>query len=855
MFTLELGQASLQGLDVFVSMHTGMVCARRCFSKAATPRWRAQKFLHFPDRIGARIPRMTQKIGRFEIRSELGRGAQSVVYLAWDPQLQREVAIKTLHFGQSDAARNATLLTEARTVSPLRHAHIVPIFDAGEQDGDPYLVFEYVEGLNLDQYLRSSGILDAIRVGQLAVQMLDALSYAHSQGIIHRDLKPSNILIEPAGNARVMDFGIAMRIEAGKSSDEARNLLVGTPAYLSPEYVKDQRVSALGDIYAVGLIMLEMLTGRRIVRADSLPSTLYRIAHEPVQIPEGLKLDDAFAHIVLRACAHDPAGRYASAADMRDELQGWLDSSGLGEEEAAEGAKQSTLAFLLRRMRHKSDFPALSDSVAAINKLTSSDKENVSHLSNTILRDYALTNKILRIVNAAHYRQSGGGKISTVSRAVVVLGFDAIRNIAITVVLFEHMQDKANVKELREAFLRANLAGMIGRDTSKQCMPRAGEEAFICSLFQSLGEMLAQFYFPEEVEQIRRLMAQKQISVHHASAQVLGLSFEELGIGIARTWGFPNGIVNSMRSLPEGMIKKPATHDEGLRVVAGFANEMCDVIAATDPALRNKAIATLNTRFSAGLDMNLKQTQEIIEKTAVELADVAAILHVNMRQSAFATRLRGWSGATTARDSADDMGATTAALPDMLLEKEEGATLRGEIPDADDAMAILSAGIQDISNSLVDEVPLNDILRIILETIFRAMGFEHVLLCLRDSKANAMVGRFGFGPDAINLSRHLRFPLTATADVFHVALSKGVDVFIDDIDDAKIAERIPAWYRQHLPGHTFVLFPLVIKSVPVAMIYCSRSKAGSIKIAERELNQLKTLRNQALLAIKQAQNS
>ena len=102
-----------------------------------------------------------------------------MVYLAWDPQLQREVAIKTLHFSESDAQRNATLLTEARTVSPLRHAHIVPIFDAGEQDEDPYLVFEYVEGMNLDQYLRSLGTLDATRVAQIAVQVLDALAYAH----------------------------------------------------------------------------------------------------------------------------------------------------------------------------------------------------------------------------------------------------------------------------------------------------------------------------------------------------------------------------------------------------------------------------------------------------------------------------------------------------------------------------------------------------------------------------------------------------------------------------------------------------------------------------------------------------
>lgn len=793
---------------------------------------------------------MSVQIGRFEIRSELGRGAQSVVYLAWDPQLQREVAIKTLHFGQSDPQRNATLLNEALTVSPLRHAHIVPIFDVGQEAGDPYLVFEYVEGLNLDQYLRSTGTLDATRTAQLAVQILAALGYAHGQGVVHRDLKPSNILIEPSGNARVMDFGIAMRIDPSGKGSDAANRLVGTPAYLSPEYVTAQRVSPQGDIYAVGLIMLEMLTGRRVIRADSLATTLERIAKEPVQLPEGLRLDDAFARIVMRACAHDAASRYGDAAEMLKDLQGWLDSSGLGDEEAGDGVKQSTLAFLLRRMRHKSDFPALSDSVAAINKLTTSDRESISHLSNTILRDFALTNKILRIVNAAHYRQSGGGQISTVSRAVVVLGFDAIRNIAITVLLFEHMQDKANVKDLREAFLRANLAGMIGRETSKLCLPRASEEAYICSLFQSLGELLAQFYFPEEFGQVRRLMAQKEVSIHHASAQVLGLSFEDLGIGVARTWGFPNGIVNSMRSLPQGVVRKPHTHEEGLRVVSGFANEMCDAIASTDLAERGKAMASLSSRFSAGLQISTQQVRDIIAKTADELSDIAAILHVNLRQSPFAGRLHGWVGGAAVRDGETESRVTTDALPELMLGSEEDG--RDSLPE--DAQAILAAGIQDISNSLVDDVPLNDILRIILETIYRAMGFEHVLLCLRDAKSNAMVGCFGFGPDAQALVKQLRFTLMATPDVFHVSLSKGVDIIIDDIDDPKIAERVPDWYRQGLPGHTFVLLPLKIKAVPVAMIYCSKSRAGTIKIPEKELSLLKTLRNQALLAIKQAQH-
>jgi hypothetical protein len=131
------------------------------------------------------------------------------------------------------------------------------------------------------------------------------------------------------------------------------------------------------------------------------------------------------------------------------------------------------------------------------------------------------------------------------------------------------------------------------------------------------------------------------------------------------------------------------------------------------------------------------------------------------------------------------------------------------------------------------------------------MGFKRVLLCLKDVRSGQMIGRFGFGPDSTEIIKVLRFPLNKDPDVFQLSLSKGLDIIITDIDDPKIATRIPLWFRERLLAKTFVLFPLVMKGNPVALIYCDKDKAGSIAIPERELKLLKTLRNQALLAIKQ----
>ena len=131
---------------------------------------------------------MSNKIGRFEIVRELGRGAQSVVYLARDPHLQREVAIKTLHFSQPDPQKNQQLLAEARLVSQLRHPNIIPIFEAGEEQGDVYLVFEFVPGKNLGDYLKVSGRLTPVKAIAILHPVLDAIAHAHAAGIIHRDL-------------------------------------------------------------------------------------------------------------------------------------------------------------------------------------------------------------------------------------------------------------------------------------------------------------------------------------------------------------------------------------------------------------------------------------------------------------------------------------------------------------------------------------------------------------------------------------------------------------------------------------------------------------------------------------------
>jgi serine/threonine protein kinase len=828
------------------------------------------------------------QIGRFRILRLLGTGAQSSVYLAHDPQLEREVAIKTLHFSRSDALQNQALINEARTVGKLRHVNIVPIFDAGEQDGDPYLVFEYVAGDTLAQKIRKEGAMPAAQAAELTLGVLDALIGAHQAQIVHRDLKPSNILIDADGRARVMDFGIAARISAPKDSDAE---LVGTPAYMTPEYVSDRIIGPQTDVYAAGLVLYEMVCGRRAVQADDLPQLLRKVASETIAFPAELRqrIDEKLLDIIAKATARDPQLRYSSAAQMREALAAWMRPEAATAEESA-GGSNTTVEFLLRRMRHKSDFPAMSAAISTINRIASSEKDNVATLSNAILRDFALTNKILRLVNSAYYRSVTGGSVSTVSRAIVVLGFNTVRDLAVSLILFEHLQNKDQAERLRDHFLLANMSSIFARKVASTYMPAEGEEAFICALFHNLGRMLCRYYFPEEADAIARLQVSEQCSEVQAATRVLGVSFPELGMGIAESWSFPESIVRSMRPLADGKVPKTNSREERLRTLAAFSNEVSAAMERHSGDERAGALASIRARFADGVPVGSKNFQEALESSVRGVTELAGIMRINLRQTRFGRNLT--AAAAPAADRGGNGVGGDSLVPGTLAEADAGAALsqpadktlvigggaagslansvagagNGSATGMDplgladsaataatsDPQAVLAAGIQDISRALVDEFSLGDLLRIVLETMYRAIGFRCVLLCMRDGRSGTMNARFGFGVDVDQTIPRFRFRLGGADDIFNVILSKGVDVLISDATAEKIAPRIPEWFRRDIAAETFIVFPLRVNNVTVAMIYADRERAGSIVIAEGDLALLRTLRNQAVLAIKQS---
>ena len=798
--------------------------------------------------------RPSDTLGRFELRKILGQGGQSTVWLAFDPRMEREVAIKVMRPGDgSDDKAVSTWLQEARSVGRVTHPNIVPVYEADVHGRQPYLVFEYVAGKTLDQLVQERGALPPPEAVALMMDVLDAVAVAHAAGMVHRDLKPSNVLVDAAGRARVMDFGIAARIKDRNDSDPVA-ASGGTVGYLSPEAANGAAPAASMDIFSAGVVLAELIMGKRLIEERDPYRAIYRVVHEQLMLPANLnaEVDDRLRAIVMRALARDPKQRFASARAFQSELEQWAKPVDANADSSA-GAN-STLEFLLRRMRHKSDFPALSDSVVRIQSMATSETESVNSVTNEILKDVALTNKLLRLVNSAHY--ASGGNISTVSRAVSLVGFNGIRNMALSLVLLEHMQDKAHAARLKEEFLRSLMAGSIAGELCP--VLRESEEAFIGSMFQNLGRLLVQFYFSEEATQVRGLLQSQRepLTEAVASTRVLGLSFEDLGLGIAKAWGLPQGIQRCMRKpvgTPPG--SAPADAGERIRWIALASNEIADVLLQSDPKEVDARIALVTRKYAASMGVSFKTVQDATLKARQKLIDLAGAMEIRVAPGSPASKLLKAPENLTSQ-SAEQSPDTDGNLGRFELQATQAAPLNGVIepPPKDNRVAdTLSAGIQDITNAMVEDFKLTDVLRMILETMYRAMGFDRIIFCMRDAKTETVTGRFGLGNGVENFVKSFKIPLkAATPDLFAVVCLKGADTMISDATEARIVQRLPEWYRKSLNAPTFLLLPLQIKGAPFGLIYADKIEHGSLELDEKELALLRTLRNQAVMAFKQS---
>ncbi|HLJ87576.1 MAG TPA: serine/threonine-protein kinase [Candidatus Angelobacter sp.] len=265
-----------------------------------------------------------ERIGRYELLNELGRGAMGVVYRAQDPTIGRVVALKTMRLdvhGLDTGEMLRRFRNEARAAGLLNHPNIVTIYDAGEHDGIFYIAMEMVEGTTLHQVLSETRVLAPEEVIHVTRQIASGLDYAHRIGIVHRDIKPANIMITASGTAKIMDFGIA---KSGGSVTNTGQVL-GTPNYMSPEQVKGKALDGRSDLFSLGVVLYEMVTGEKPFVGQNVTTIIYKIVNEiPITARDlDVTIHPGLSAVINKALAKSPDERYQSGAELMQDLENY----------------------------------------------------------------------------------------------------------------------------------------------------------------------------------------------------------------------------------------------------------------------------------------------------------------------------------------------------------------------------------------------------------------------------------------------------------------------------------------------------------------------------------------------------
>src|SRR6266481_3362924 len=273
------------------------------------------------------MPTVT-KAGRYEIVGELGRGAMGVVYKAVDPVIGRTVAVKTIRLSEEGTGLSRPELltrfqTEARAAGLLTHPNIVVVFDAGEEDGLYYITMELVEGKSLQALLDDGHGFPLPRTLRIMDQTCSALQFAHERNVIHRDIKPANLMLTADDTVKVTDFGTAKILQFGTIQQTAH--VMGTPSYMSPEQVKGRAVDGRSDIFSLGVLLYEMVTGEKPFPGQNITTVIYKIVNEEPVPPRQIdpSIHPGINAVVMKALAKEPEARYQSCREMLEDLRNY----------------------------------------------------------------------------------------------------------------------------------------------------------------------------------------------------------------------------------------------------------------------------------------------------------------------------------------------------------------------------------------------------------------------------------------------------------------------------------------------------------------------------------------------------
>jgi HD-like signal output (HDOD) protein len=470
---------------------------------------------------------------------------------------------------------------------------------------------------------------------------------------------------------------------------------------------------------------------------------------------------------------------------------------------------KKTLDLLWTRVRQRGDLPGFSKAISAILGAMRGEDDHEFNMTKTVLSDPALTQKVLRLANSPMYSVFGLG-INTVSKAVIVLGTDAIGHLALGLKLIDGLSAASvDSVDARTEMEKAVLAGHIARQVASSASNRDTEEAVVCSMLHSLGRMMVTFYMPDRWAQIQACCARGDIDEAEAAREVLGLGLDEIGYLIAKQWGLPSSLVNSLQDIVPKPAGEPLTHADWLATVSTLSSRCADVIHQDD-----------------------KNGSEEISKVAESYAEM---LGLDIEQ------------VLAAVDSAQITVQEDAVIARPAVKQPEAANNAATLGKPVDSMQLLTRGVADMRGASTS-IRSAQLMTMALETVYQGLGLSRAIAFLRNREEATYSARMCFGDSTQELLRRLVFSDVYQPDVFHASLVNDKMIFVENAQEKTFINKLPGWWKETLPNaRSFMVLPLTVNRQPVGFIYGDWVQSlPAVRIEPAEIVPLNELR--ALLA-------
>lgn len=482
------------------------------------------------------------------------------------------------------------------------------------------------------------------------------------------------------------------------------------------------------------------------------------------------------------------------------------------------------------------DMFALGSSVAQVVQMASSDDQGTHDLAYYVLSDAALTQRILRLSNTAQYRTASGTNVTTISRAISLLGFDNVKTTALAMLLVDALSNSAHEQAVRVELQAALCASLVGREMARHSFYQGAEEASIGALFKNLGPLLVASHEHDRYREINALTVGGAHTLAQASQMILGCSYDTLSEAVMGEWKIPDVIVRSLAPLPPGTLKVAANRGEWMRQVASFGMDVSRLLArSNDPKSSNEARA-LQARYGAALNLDASQMAELFDTVQNEMTSLLQSMNMEAPPKLEEPEAEG--------------------LPNVLLL----ATMGSDEPEAAgyhpsgkplNARDLLLAGVQDVTQMRASgKSKVNELVLAVLETLYRSMGFRFATVCLKDMRTGQYRARLAFGDGHAEKLAGFTFPMASSRDLFHLAMENDADLMIADAATPKIRDLLPPWHRQLLPdAKSFIVLPLVVGKVQLGLFYADRVHVAPEGVPPYETSLIKALKGQVLVAL------